>query len=362
MSASSTYSATKFDSSFHLFTSHLIRVIIGLVLLAAFSFIPYEWYKKLSKPSIIGAAVLLVITLAIAPQVKGSGRWLNFGLFTIQPADIARLVLIIHLAYLIEKKKDDLLDFKNGFMYLFIWVLMIAGLIFIQPNVSSAALIVIISISMLYVGGARLKHILLSGLSVIVAAGSFAMILPHSRKRILSFIATFGDGGELSHQLKQGVLSLGSGGIFGVGIGNSRQSNLFLPESYGDFIFAILGEETGFVGAVVVLLFYVVLFVAGILIAKKAKDKFGQMLAFGISFSIIIYAFVNAAVATGLFPTTGLALPFISYGGTSIIFLSASIGILMNIAIYNHATEKDKQKSKDAEMYNKIVIAVEDAR
>lgn len=111
------------------------------------------------------------------------------------------------------KEKDDLLDFKNGFMYLFIWVLMIAGLIFIQPNVSSAALIVIISISMLYVGGARFKHIFVSGLSVILAAGSFAMILPHSRKRILSFIASFGDGGELSHQLKQGVLSLGSGGI-----------------------------------------------------------------------------------------------------------------------------------------------------
>ena len=230
MSASSTYSASRFDSSFHLFTSHLVRVIIGLVLLAAFSFIPYEWYKKFSKPAIIGAAVLLLITLVIAPQVKGSGRWLNFGFITIQPADIARLVLIIHLAYLIEKKKEDLLDFKNGFMYLFIWVLMIAGLIFIQPNVSSAALIVIISITMLYVGGARLKHIFASGLSVILAAGSFAMILPHSRKRILSFIASFGEGAELSHQLKQGVLSLGSGGIFGVGIGNSRQSNLFLPE------------------------------------------------------------------------------------------------------------------------------------
>jgi len=362
MSASSTYSAAKFNSSFHLFNSHLVRVIIGLILLLAFSFIPYEWYKKFSKPAIISSIALLVITLAIAPQIKGSGRWLNFGLFTIQPADIARLILIIHLAYMIEKKGELLLDFKNGFMYLFIWVLMIAGLIFIQPNVSSAALILIISLTMFYVGGARLKHIFLSSFSVLIAAGSFAMILPHSRKRILSFISTFGDGGELSHQLKQGVLSLGSGGLFGVGIGNSRQSNLFLPESYGDFIFAILGEETGFVGVVVVLLFYVVLFIAGILIAKKAKDKFAQMLAFGISFSIIIYAFVNAAVATGLFPTTGLPLPFISYGGTSIIFLCASVGILINIAIYNHALERDKNKANDLQMYGKTVLAVEDVR
>ncbi|MBK7630552.1 MAG: cell division protein FtsW [Ignavibacteriales bacterium] len=350
MSASNTYSAAKFDSAFHLFNSHLSRVVAGLFMMAIFSFIPYEWYKKISKPAILSTVLLLIITLIFAPQVKGAGRWLNLGFITIQPADIARLLLIVHLSYLLEKKRDDILDFKNGFMYLFIWVMMIAGLIFIQPNVSTAALIVVISLTMLYVGGARLKHIFVSSFSLIIAASSFAMILPHSRKRIIGFINSFGDGGTINHQLKQGMLSLGSGGIFGVGIGNSRQSNLFLPESYGDFIFAILGEETGFIGVIVVLLFYVVLFVAGILIAKRAKDKFGQMLAFGISFSIIIYAFVNAAVATGLFPTTGLALPFISYGGTSIIFLSASVGILMNVAIYNHQTEKDKEKQKQSEI------------
>ena len=362
MSASSTYSSVKFDSTFHLFNSHLFRVVLGLILMATFSFIPYEWYKKISKPAIMGIVFILLITLLIAPQVKGAGRWLNLGFITIQPADIAKLLLIIHLAYLLEKKKEDILDFKNGFMFLFIWVMIIAGLIFMQPNVSTAILIVVISLTMLYVGGARLKHIFLSSVGLIIAAGSFAMILSHSRKRILGFIGSFGEGGELNHQLKQGLLSLGSGGIFGVGIGNSKQSNLFLPEAYGDFIFGILGEETGFLGVVVVLLFYMVLFIAGILIAKKAKDKFGQMLAFGISFSIIIYAFVNAAVATGLFPTTGLPLPFISYGGTSIIFLSASIGILINIAIYNHATEKDKEKSEAAEMYNKTIMAIEDVK
>ena len=362
MSASSTYSSAKFDSTFHLFNSHLFRVVLGLILMATFSFIPYEWYKKISKPAIMGIAFVLIITLFIAPQVKGAGRWLNLGFITIQPADIAKLLLIIHLAFLLEKKREDILDFKNGFMFLFIWVMIIAGLIFIQPNVSTAILIVVISLTMLYVGGARLKHIFLASVGLIIAAGSFAMILSHSRKRILGYIGSFGEGGELNHQLKQGLLSLGSGGLFGVGIGNSKQSNLFLPEAYGDFIFGILGEETGFIGVVIVLLFYMVLFIAGILIAKKAKDKFGQMLAFGISFSIIIYAFVNTAVATGLFPTTGLPLPFISYGGTSIIFLSASIGILINIAIYNHATEKDKEKSEAAEMYNKTIIAIEDVK
>jgi cell division protein FtsW len=283
--------------------------------------------------------------LIIAPTVKGAGRWLNLGIITIQPADIAKLILIIHLATLLEQKQDDIKNFKNGYIYLFIWVIVISGLIFVQPNVSNAVLLIVISITMLYVGGARFKHIFLSSLGMLLSGGALAMIFAHSRLRILSFINSIGNGGDINLQVKQALYSLGSGGIVGVGIGNSRQNNLFLPEAYGDFIFAILGEETGFVGVVAVLFLYAILFIAGILIAKKAKDKFGQMLAFGISFSIIIFAFVNAAVATGLFPTTGLPLPFISYGGTSIIFLCASIGILMNIAILNSKLENENEKS-----------------
>jgi len=268
----------------------------------------------------------LIYTLLFAPQVKGAGRWLNLGFITIQPADIARLLLIIHLANLISLKQDDIRDFKNGFMYLLIWVLIIAGLIFLQPNVSNAVLVVVVSLTMLYVGGAQFKHIFASSFSLLLMGGSVAMIFSHSRARILGFINSFSNGGDINMQVKQAIYGLGSGGILGVGIGNSKQNNLFLPEAYGDFIFAILGEETGFVGVITVLVFYLILFVAGILIAKKAKDKFGQMLAFGISFSIIINAFVNAAVATGLFPTTGLPLPFISYGGTSIILFRLRLG------------------------------------
>lgn len=343
MSASSTYSSLKFDSAFHLFQSHLFRAGFGLLMMGVFCIIPYETYKSLSKIALIAITVVLIYTLLFAPQVKGAGRWLNLGFITIQPADIARLLLIIHLANLISLKQDDIRDFKNGFMYLLIWVLIIAGLIFLQPNVSNAVLVVVVSLTMLYVGGAQFKHIFASSFSLLLMGGSVAMIFSHSRARILGFINSFSTGGDINMQVKQAIYGLGSGGILGVGIGNSKQNNLFLPEAYGDFIFAILGEETGFVGVITVLVFYLILFVAGILIAKKAKDKFGQMLAFGISFSIIINAFVNAAVATGLFPTTGLPLPFISYGGTSIIFVSASIGILLNIAILNNKNIKEKE-------------------
>jgi cell division protein FtsW len=244
MSASSTYSATKFNNSFYLFNQHLYKVLFGIAMLIAFSFIPYEWYRNVSKPAVISAALLLLITLIIAPQVKGSGRWLNLGFTTIQPADIAKLVLIIHLAFLLEKKKEYVTELKNGFLALLSWVFIFVVLIFFQPNVSNALLITVVSLTMIFVGGARLKHVLVSSLVLLASAGVFMMFLTHSRKRILSFIHSFGENGQLAHQVKQGIISLGSGGLFGIGIGGSRQSNLFLPESYGDFILAILGEET----------------------------------------------------------------------------------------------------------------------
>lgn len=357
MSASSTYSAFKFDSTFYLFNSHLGKVFLGLFFLILFCFIPYEIYKYYSKWMLIGIAIVLVITLFVAPSIKGAGRWLNLGFTSIQPADIARLVLIIHLAALIEQKQEFINDFRQGYLYAFIWIMLISGLIFIQPNVSTGILVVFISLTILYVGGARFRHIALSSLFSIVVASGFAMIFSHSRSRILGFIKSFGEGGDLNIQVKQALYGLGSGGLTGVGIGNSKQNNLFLPEAYGDFIFAILGEEMGFIGSVIVLLSYLILFAAGILIAKKVKDRFGQLLAFGITFSIAVYAFVNVAVTTGLFPTTGLPLPFISYGGTSIIFLSISIGILINIAIMNWKRENEMIANKE-----KIFISKENNR
>ncbi len=336
MSASSTYSVFKFDSIFYLFNSHLFKVFLGIGAIIIFAFIPYEYYRRLSKPLMIFITVLLVITLLFAPDIKGAGRWMNFGIFSIQPADMAKLALIIHLAVLLEAKANVIDNYREGFIYFFIWIIVISGLIMLQPNISSGIMLIFISLSIIYAGGAKLKHILASLLISGIVIGSAAMIFPHSRSRIFSYVNSVTSGGDLNFQVKQALYSLGSGGIFGVGIGNSMQSNLFLPEAYGDFIFAILGEEFGLIGAIIVLVAYLVLLVSGILIAKKTKDQFGQLLAFGITISIVFYAFVNVAVTTGVLPTTGLPLPFISYGGTSLIFLCVSVGILINIAFSNH--------------------------
>jgi len=336
MSASSTYSVNRFDSVFHLFNSHLFKVGLGFTFMIVFSFIPYELYKTYSKAAIFIMVGVLIYTLIAAPNIKGAGRWLNLGFISVQPADIARLVLIIHLAVMLDQKHDLLEDYKQTLVPMFIWIILISALIIVQPNLSTGILIVLISLTMLYVGGAKLKHIFSSVLMFFSVSLIASLIYTHSRERIFAFVdSVFNGGGDINLQVKQALYSLGSGGIFGVGLGNSMQSNLFLPEAYGDFVFAILGEEAGLIGTVFVIACYLLLFVAGILIAKKAKDRFGQLLAFGITISIVTYAFVNIAVTTGLIPTTGLPLPFISYGGTSLVFLCIGIGILINIALSN---------------------------
>jgi cell division protein FtsW len=346
MSASSTYSVFKFDSLFHLTNSHLIKVLIGLLLIVIFSAIPYGFYKKYSKLAIITIVFLLIATLIFAPNIKGAGRWINLGIISFQPADAAKLILIIHLAVLIEAKDELISNFKQGYLYLFIWILLISGLILIQPNISNGLLVLATSLAILFVGGAKIKHILSSFLFCLFFGGTIAMLFAHSRSRIMTFITSLHSGGDINIQVKQAILGLGSGGLLGVGIGHSRQSNLFLPEAYGDFIFAILGEEMGFIGSILLLICFLTLFIAGLLIAKKTKDKFGQLLAFGIIFSIIMYAFVNVAVSIGLVPTTGIPLPFISYGGTSLIFMCISIGILINIALSNNLKEQIGSESK----------------
>ena len=335
MSASSTFSETKFDNIFSMFGKHVIKVAIGILCLIACSFIDYRSYKKFIKPFFLGTIGLLVITLFIAVSAKGAGRWIHLGFFTFQPSDIAKYALVMYLAALIERKGDDIKDLHKGFLPCFIWVLIVAGLVLVQPNVSNGALIMAISLIILFVGNANWKHVAVTGLIGIACLALVILVYPHARARINSFVST-----QDNHQVQQAIIGLGSGGLQGVGIGQSRQNNLFLPESYGDFIFAICGEELGFIGSIMIMSLYIIFFLLGLVIAKKAPDRFGQLLAFGISFTILVYAFVNMAVASGAFPTTGLPLPFISYGGTSTFVVCAATGVLINIGIVNAAILK----------------------
>jgi cell division protein FtsW len=285
---------------------------------------------------LLGFIFLLVLTLIIGFEAKGAVRWIDFGIIKFQPSEIVKIVLIIHLAGLVTRKEKIIGDFKNGLIYPLFWIFIVSILVMAQPNVSTSIIIVFSTFTLLYIGGARLKHLFSVLASLSIVGGGIMMLLPHSRMRILNYIQSFSDADKMGTQVMQSKIALGSGGIAGIGIGESRQSNLFLPESYSDFIFSILGEETGFMGALVVLTIYFIIFVIGLIIAKKSLTKFGQLLAFGLSFNILISAFINVAVVTGIVPTTGITLPFISFGGTSIVLFSISVGILMNIGLESH--------------------------
>ncbi len=259
-SASGTYSFEKFDNLYFLFKSHIIKIIGAITLLIIAAVIPYEFYKKYSKHILVFVILLLAATLFFAPKIKGAARWIDLWVIQFQPSELAKIVLMMHLAVMIEKKGEMIKEFKNGFSYTLVWVFLVAILILMQPNVSTSLLVIILSFTLLYVGGARGKHVFTTS-AVLGGIGlSMMMIFSHSRERILSFINNIGTSGDINIQVKQAKIALGSGGFFGVGIGNSQQSNLFLPESYGDFIFSILGEELGFLGTIVVLSIYFAIF------------------------------------------------------------------------------------------------------
>ena len=338
--ASGTYSLSRFNNFYFLFKAHLWKVFAALICLLIFAYIPYDYYRKYSKKLLFVIIGFLIITLFFAPKVKGAARWIDLGFFQFQPSAAAKVILIMHLAFLIERQGDQIRDFKNGFLYTLIWIGVVSGLVLIQPNVSTSLIIVMTSFAVLYVGGARVKHIAGIVLPAVGMLGAVIMIFKHSRERVLTFINSLVTGADINMQVKQAKIALGSGGFTGLGLGHSRQSDLFLPESYGDFIFSILGEEMGFAGAVAILFLYLALFVICLIVAKKAQDKFGQLLVFGLAFNILISAFINAGVVTGLLPTTGITLPFISFGGTSIIIFGISVGIIVSVARQTVKTEE----------------------
>ncbi len=331
LTASGTYSMSKFNNLYFLFKSHLWKVVAALIMMIICSYIPYDKYRTHSKKLLYIIIGFLILTFILGAKVKGAQRWIDFGFIQFQPSEAAKIILIMHIAMMIERMGDDLKKFKEGFIFPLIWIGIVSGLVIIQPNVSTSIIIATTSFALLFVAGAKMKHIAAIIVPAGAAIGLVMMLLRHSRERVLTFANSLITGSDINIQVKQAKIALGSGGVFGIGLGHSRQSDLFLPESYGDFIFSILGEELGFLGTVLVLFLFLVLFATCLVIAKKAQDKFGQLLVLGLGLNIITSAFINACVVTGLIPTTGITLPFISFGGTSIIIFAVSIGIIVNV-------------------------------
>ncbi|HCV42859.1 MAG TPA: cell cycle protein, partial [Bacteroidetes bacterium] len=253
-SASSTWALLKSGSSEKLLGSHALKVLLSFAMIFVFMQIDYRKYRKLTKPALIGAVLLLLVTLALGGEVKGATRWLRFGGFGLQPSEFAKYALIFHLCFLLAEKRDRIGDFKTGFMPTMIWIGSVSLLVLLQPNFSNGAMIFVISLIMLFVGRAKPSHIGLTFAALVPPLIIYMMSAEYRMKRILGFFGSGSDnGGHANYQLWQGIIGFGNGGIFGLGPGQSQQRELFLPESYGDFVFSMVGEEDGLIGNIVLL-------------------------------------------------------------------------------------------------------------
>jgi cell division protein FtsW len=330
-SASSSRALDKYGESSRLLGMHALKVLAGFVAIFVVMQIDYHRYQKYTKPVLIGTLGLLVVTLALGGEVKGAARWLRFGGFGLQPSELAKYALIFHLSALVAVKQDRIANLKLGYLPMLIWVAGVTVLVLLQPNFSTGAMIFGISLAMLYLGRARLAHLGLTLGALAPLLLLYMVSAEYRMRRIMAFLSGSSDGAP-NYQLLQGIIGFGNGGLIGVGPGESRQRDLFLPESYGDFVFSIVGEEYGLVGTLFIMLLFLVIMLRGMRIAKYARDEFGRMLASGVTVSVALYALVNAAVTLGILPTTGLPMPFISYGGSSMVFSSIAVGVLLNIS------------------------------
>lgn len=316
--------------------NHLKRLLVGIFFLFGFLTLDYRRLKEIAPYLIIFAILLLIATklyyLATGYSWYKPARWLYLGPFSLQTSDIARFAVIIYMAFYADKKREKLKDFQLGLLPALGILSVIMTLIIIQPDYSTALMIGLIGVMILFIGGAQISQLSATGAGALLIGIPVLLSREYRRQRIFSFLG-IGDNTEIGYQASQSLISLGNGGVFGVGLGNSIEKNHFLPTPHTDFIFAIIGEELGFIiGTVPVLTLFLLIFIRGLKIAKECTDPFGIFLAVGIAFNLVLYAFVNAAVVTGVFPVTGLPMPMISYGGSGMVVNMAMMGILLNIS------------------------------
>lgn len=331
-SASYIQAAFKHHDAFYFLKRNVIYAILGFIGMMITSRIDYTFWKKHATKIGIIALVLLILVLIVGNKINGSRRWLGVGGATIQPAEIAKFASILITAKLIEKNYENIKSFKKGILPLTIVPCVFFGLIMLQPNMSTAGTLILVFFVMLFVAGMNMKFVYtMIGLGI---AAFVALVLPseYRLKRVLSFLDPFQDPLVSGYQAIQSLYAIGSGGLFGLGLGKSKQKYFYIPEPQNDFIFAIIGEELGLIGAIVVMMLFVILVYRCVRIALKCSDVFSCMVVIGIGAQIGIQAALNIAVATSSMPNTGVALPFISMGGTSLTILMGAVGIVLNIS------------------------------
>jgi cell division protein FtsW len=290
------------------------------------------------------AAGLLALTLIpgnpLALTVKGATRWIKLGFMVIQPAEVAKLALIVYVASILAQGEGRIRDYKRGFVPVITVLGVFCVFLMLQPNFGNVLCLTLITVLMLFFGGARLAHLGTSGMGAVPLIAVVAVQKPHVMRRMSVFMNPDADIQGAGFQLHQSIIAIGSGGVFGRGPGGSRQSEFFLPDCHTDFVFAVLGEEWGLVGTLAVVTLFAILVWRGLAIARDARDLFGRYLAVGLTAMIGVVAFLNMAVVLGLAPTTGLPLPFVSYGGSAMMVNLAGVGLLLSIAAHSRSPRR----------------------
>ncbi|HDQ04526.1 MAG TPA: putative lipid II flippase FtsW [Deltaproteobacteria bacterium] len=333
-SSSSIIALEKFSDSRYFIKKQIVFVFMGMLLMVLMTKIPYEHLKKLAYPGILLAIILLVLVLVPGFGIKSGGamRWLNVGGVSFQVTEMVKIAMVLFLSCLFARKTYQLKNFNRGILLPLIVTVAIVILILLEPDFGAAVIIATIFLFMLCVAGARIRHLLFLSFLFVPAAVMLIFLKGYRLTRLTTFLDPWKDPSNTGWQIVQSLISFGSGGTFGVGIGEGMQKLFYLPEPHTDFILAIIAEESGFLGVSIVIAMFAVFALRGFMIAMKAPDFFGTLLAAGLTLVIALQAIVNIAGVMGLIPLKGLVLPFLSYGGTAFMMSMASVGILLNIS------------------------------
>ena len=332
-SASYIWAEYKYADALKFVKNQGLFLIIGIILMIIVSKIDYSIYLKKSNIILIICLVLLILVLipGIGTVRNGSRSWFGIGSFGIQPSEFTKLGLIIFVSKYLSKKEKATRNVK-GVLPIFSLVLLVFGLIMLQPDFGTGSIIVMSVIGILFIGGLNIKYFIRVGSIGLIGITGLIIAAPYRLSRILSFLNPWSDPLGSGFQIIQSLYAIGPGGLFGFGIGNSRQKHFFLPEPQTDFIFSIISEELGFIGCFSIIILFAIIAYSGFKIAKNSDDLFGKYLSFGIIFQIIFQACLNLMVVVGLIPVTGVTLPFLSYGGSSLLITLVSIGVVLNIS------------------------------
>ena len=334
-SSSTIWAEYKYNDPYKFLKTQAIFLVFGYFLIYIISKIPYQIYLKYSNIILITCITLLILVLipGIGTIRNGSRSWFGIGPFGIQPSEFAKLGIIIFTSkYLTNNKIKDI---KTSVLPILTIVLLIFGLIMLQPDFGTGIIIVITIIVLLFVSGVKMGFFIKLGIIGIIGIIGLIIIAPYRLKRIVSFINPWADPLGSGFQIIQSLYAIGPSGLLGSGLGNSIQKHFYLPEPQTDFIFSIISEELGFMGVIIISTLFITIIYRGITISIKQKDNFSKYLSFGLTFSLAFQTILNLMVVVGLIPVTGVTLPFLSYGGSSLLVSMTNIGILLNISKYN---------------------------